>query len=110
MAGAIVTAPMDVAKTRLQASQGNASSAPFGLRTIFALRDIYKSEGVTGYFAGMGPTIYGVLPMRALYFSSYNATEKQLAARGLKKNGILANLISSVAAGKFFYYYGAKSI
>ncbi|KAH3757363.1 mitochondrial carrier family protein [Pelomyxa schiedti] len=95
--GAVVTAPIDVAKTRLQAS--TKVTAPFGLRTASALRDIYRTDGVKGYFAGLGPTVYGVLPMRAMYFASSSVTEKQLAKVGIKRNSALSNLISSVVAG-----------
>ncbi|KAH3743207.1 mitochondrial carrier family protein [Pelomyxa schiedti] len=95
--GAVVTAPIDVAKTRLQAS--TKVTAPFGLRTASALRDIYYTDGFKGYFAGLGPTVYGVLPMRAMFFASSSVTEKQLAKVGVKKNSALSNLISSVIAG-----------
>lgn len=36
-----------------------------------ALRNIYVTEGVTALWKGVGATVVGVMPARAIYFSSY---------------------------------------
>lgn len=39
--------------------------------TMGALRTIYTTEGVTALWKGVGATVVGVMPARAIYFSSY---------------------------------------
>ncbi|CEQ38681.1 SPOSA6832_00115 [Sporobolomyces salmonicolor] len=79
MCGSIVTAPFDVVKTRLQsdlfqqrvAGPAKASSRT-GIRallynfvdTAVILRDVYRYEGPTALFKGLGPTLAGVVPGR----------------------------------------------
>ncbi|GAA6046498.1 hypothetical protein JCM3770_006179 [Rhodotorula araucariae] len=82
MAGAIVTAPFDVVKTRLQ-SDLFARAAPTHTRTGVTgllwnfvdtakiLRDVYKYEGATALFKGLGPTLAGAVPARSINFFVY---------------------------------------
>ncbi|GAA5866423.1 hypothetical protein JCM1840_001313 [Sporobolomyces johnsonii] len=86
MCGSIVTAPFDVVKTRLQsdlfqqrvASQAKPSSRT-GIRALLynfvdtgvILRDVYKYEGPTALFKGLGPTLAGVVPGRSINFFVY---------------------------------------
>lgn len=102
MCGAIVTAPLDVVKTRLQSSlyqdahRGDMGGklASGGSRTIATrasnllwhfvetghiLRDIYKYEGVPALFKGLGPTLVGVIPARSINFYTYG-NGKQIIA------------------------------
>lgn len=84
MCGSIVTAPFDVVKTRLQSDlfskpstlkgvggiKGGGSAG--GIRgllwnfidTGIILRDVYRNEGATALFKGLGPTLVGVIPGR----------------------------------------------
>lgn len=92
MASATVTAPLDVLKTRLQSnfyqaqlaatrhnshvSSISALSLPRGallhisetFQILFAVRRI---EGWRAYFKGLGPTLVGVVPARAINFFFY---------------------------------------
>ncbi|GAA5971961.1 hypothetical protein JCM21900_003130 [Sporobolomyces salmonicolor] len=86
MCGSIVTAPFDVVKTRLQsdlfqqraAGPAKASSRT-GIRallynfvdTAVILRDVYRYEGPTALFKGLGPTLAGVVPGRSINFFVY---------------------------------------
>lgn len=47
--------------------------------TLEALRGIYVNEGLASLWRGMGPTIVGVMPSRAIYFSTYGAAKGWLA-------------------------------
>ncbi|GAA6061904.1 hypothetical protein JCM10212_000529, partial [Sporobolomyces blumeae] len=92
MCGSIVTAPFDVVKTRLQsdlfrkhqplpkASSTTATTTTrSGLRALLynfvdtgvILRDVYKYEGPTALFKGLGPTLAGVVPGRSINFFVY---------------------------------------
>ncbi|KAM0756397.1 mitochondrial carrier [Meredithblackwellia eburnea MCA 4105] len=89
MCGAIVTAPFDLVKTRLQSdlfkstSSASANSVAHktrsgirGLLWNFAdtgliLRDVWKYEGPSALFKGLGPTLVGVVPGRSINFFVY---------------------------------------
>ncbi|GAA5837431.1 hypothetical protein JCM9279_005686 [Rhodotorula babjevae] len=82
MAGAIVTAPFDVVKTRLQSdlfARVADTSSRTGLRALLwnfvdtgkILRDVYKFEGASALFKGLGPTLAGAVPARSINFFVY---------------------------------------
>ncbi|XP_055340144.1 solute carrier family 25 member 36-A-like isoform X2 [Paramacrobiotus metropolitanus] len=117
-AGAIVTCPLEVVKTRLQSSVAtfqfqNHSTADVSvahhpsrtLRSFFAnmtiyrcLRYILETEGVRGLFKGLGPTVVGVAPSRAIYFSAYSAS-KSFYNDYLPPNSPLVHICSAGSAG-----------
>ena len=76
---AAVTTPMDVLKTRLQTLEGQpvhsccaagkpAGPPPGGLEL---LRDIYRTEGLRGLFAGIVPRVARAAPACAVVLSTY---------------------------------------
>lgn len=77
----IVTCPLDVVKTRLQA-QGVGGTYQ-GLVGTFAT--IWNQEGVRGLYRGLGPTIFGYLPTWAIYFTTYDYLKHELHELG--RNG-----------------------
>ncbi|KAG8693440.1 hypothetical protein FRC08_009109 [Ceratobasidium sp. 394] len=99
MCGAIVTAPLDVVKTRLQSSlyedkhrgpkkvAGASRAAAARARNLLwhfvetghILRDIYKYEGVPALFKGLGPTLVGVIPARSINFYTYGNGKQVIA-------------------------------
>ncbi|KAF8603761.1 mitochondrial carrier [Ceratobasidium sp. AG-I] len=123
MCGAIVTAPLDVVKTRLQSSlyqdthRGDVGGKPAvgASRTIAArarnllwhfvetghiLRDIYKYEGVPALFKGLGPTLVGVIPARSINFYTYG-NGKQIIAHHFNggRESSLVHLSAAATAG-----------
>lgn len=95
--GAVFTCPLEVVKTRLQSSQYVHQSIPsismalpnsthsvnMLVRPLYAgvghiagtinvLKRVAVEEGVGALWKGVGATIVGVLPARAIYFSSYH--------------------------------------
>eukprot|EP01132_Coremiostelium_polycephalum_P000472 gene472-598_t len=59
--------PVDVAKSRIQVTEGNARAPSI----LSVLRLIYKQEGVKGLFRGYTPTIIRAFPSNAALFSVY---------------------------------------
>jgi len=89
----IVTCPLDVVKTRLQARGGmKLAPAPAGTPAqmeglVGTLRTIWTHEGIRGLYRGLAPTIYGYLPTWAIYFTVYDRVKARLA----EKRGTQAN-------------------
>lgn len=67
--------------------------------TLGSLKSIYVNEGVTAMWRGMGPTIVGVMPSRAIYFSTYSKSKQLLAALNGGQENSLIHLASALTAG-----------
>ncbi|KAK0061418.1 solute carrier family 25 member 36 [Biomphalaria pfeifferi] len=65
---------------------------------VSCLKHILKTEGIKGLFKGLGPTLVGVAPSRAIYFGAY-AHCKQALNRVITPDTHLVHLCSAVAAG-----------
>ncbi|KAJ7317594.1 hypothetical protein JRQ81_003756 [Phrynocephalus forsythii] len=94
-AGAILTCPLEVVKTRLQSSSW--ALKPFCLPAVQLqqlngtlirpelpsvgvlrlLRTMLEKEGVHSLFCGLGPNLIGVAPSRAIYFAAYSGAKDQ---------------------------------
>uniref|UniRef100_A0A803YKE5 Solute carrier family 25 member 33 n=1 Tax=Meleagris gallopavo TaxID=9103 RepID=A0A803YKE5_MELGA len=92
-AGAILTCPLEVVKTRLQSSQ--LALRPLCLSEIQlpgmsvrlmnptppapgVLKTILEKEGMRSLFRGLGPNLVGVAPSRAIYFAAYSGVKERL--------------------------------
>ena len=83
MASGIVTCPLDVIKTRLQA-QGSFRRATRSTRTSGTLyrgmlntaHIIWKEDGIRGMYRGLGPMLLGYLPTWAVYMAVYDSSRE----------------------------------
>jgi solute carrier family 25 protein 33/36 len=102
---AIITNPLEVIKTRLQAD----ASSQFLLRqksgdflsahskTWNVGVALLRSEGARGFWRGMIPTLVGVAPGRAIHFATYRAMKNALNPEDRPDSW--SNIISSTIAG-----------
>lgn len=123
MTAAVLTAPLDVLKTRLQsdfyqaqlraareaaeatrvghARLGPWRSATYHLReTMQILRDVHRIEGWRALFKGLGPNLIGVVPARSIAFYVYGTGKRaysQWTGASPENPGI--HLASAVTAG-----------
>lgn len=112
MAGAVVTSPLDVIKTRMQsdmiakpASRG-AAIGTAGTKnrlgvTMGVIADIYRTEGWRALFRGLGPNLAGVVPARAVNFFTYGVSKQFYASILHDRAGTMpaTHLLSGMSAG-----------
>ncbi|KAF9887846.1 hypothetical protein FE257_009506 [Aspergillus nanangensis] len=79
MASGIVTCPLDVIKTKLQAQggfvrrNGKVVEANTLYRGMFGTgRVIWREDGIRGLYQGLGPMLLGYLPTWAVYLAIYD--------------------------------------
>lgn len=81
----VVTCPLDVIKTKLQAQGGfrvSTAKAPGNLvysGMLGTARVIWKEEGLKGMYRGLGPIILGYLPTWAVWFTVYGKSKQVLS-------------------------------
>ncbi|KHJ35466.1 putative mitochondrial nicotinamide adenine dinucleotide transporter 1 [Erysiphe necator] len=100
----LVTCPLDVIKTKLQAQGGfrlqNNGRNPSNIvyqGMIGTARVIWQQDGIKGMYRGLGPIILGYLPTWAVWFTVYGRS-KQLIARYVESKNFV-NFWSSIVAG-----------
>ena len=78
----IVSCPLDVIKTKLQAQGGFRASNDGVKITTAAYRGvqgtaaiIWKEEGLRGMYRGLGPMLLGYVPTWAVYLTVYNKAQ-----------------------------------
>ncbi|RMZ77507.1 hypothetical protein DV737_g4327, partial [Chaetothyriales sp. CBS 132003] len=83
LASGVVTCPLDVIKTKLQAQGGFATRAVKGEYPTSAqvyngisgtAKVIWREEGLRGMYRGLGPMLLGYLPTWAVYMTVYENT------------------------------------
>lgn len=84
----LVTCPLDVIKTKLQAQGGfraqNGGAQAAASRVEYSgmlgtARVIWKEEGLKGMYRGLGPIILGYLPTWAVWFTVYGRSKEFFA-------------------------------
>ncbi len=87
VASGIVTCPLDVIKTKLQA-QGGFQRRRGGISAVMASRgmiktaeSIWKEEGLRGMYRGLGPMLLGYLPTWAVYLTVYERSKNYFASK-----------------------------
>jgi solute carrier family 25 folate transporter 32 len=79
LVSAVITCPLDVIKTKLQAQGGwargsrkaDVSGKPRYSGLTGSARMIWRDEGLRGMYRGLGPLILGYLPTWMVYFTVY---------------------------------------
>ncbi|KAI8323789.1 mitochondrial carrier [Martensiomyces pterosporus] len=110
MAGAVATSPLDVLRTRQQLS-GVSRDARLDQMSLLRraiqpltqtggfLKQLYAREGVRGWFAGLGPSLAGIVPARAIQFFTYGNGKRVLAQWNGGKETPLVHLSAAAFAG-----------
>ena len=103
MAGATATAltyPLDLMRARQAAS---ITSAPLYSSYWSGFRSIVQGEGVTALWAGLKPTLLGIVPYAGLSFSIFHSIKREIRERGNYKTDshipTWARLLAGGAAG-----------
>ncbi|CBX92216.1 hypothetical protein IAQ61_000394 [Plenodomus lingam] len=103
VASGIVTCPLDVIKTRLQA-QGSFRPRTYTgpTRAVYkgltgTARVIWLEDGIRGLYRGLGPMLLGYIPTWAVYMSTYEYTKDFLNPQ--MDNKWLARTLASLTAG-----------
>ncbi|KAH6655700.1 mitochondrial carrier protein [Truncatella angustata] len=102
----IITCPLDVIKTKLQAQGGFVpvnKGRHVGHHKVYegllgTARVIWKEEGLRGMYRGLGPIILGYLPTWAVWFTVYTKSKEFFAERDVR-NQFVINFWSSIVAG-----------
>jgi len=90
IASGIVTCPLDVIKTKLQAQGGFIPVKKQGGHVghpkmynglVGTARTIWRTEGIRGMYRGLGPIVMGYLPTWAVWFTVYNKSKNFLSQR-----------------------------
>ncbi|KAI5453631.1 Pyrimidine nucleotide transporter, mitochondrial [Naganishia albida] len=105
----------EVAASLAHAQQYARAARPTGasgllwnfVETAQMIRNIYVHEGPRALFKGLGPTLIGVVPARAINFSTY-AQSKQFLAASLPHNVTLSS--TSAAEASPVVHLGAAAI
>lgn len=122
-AGTTVTCPLEVIKTRLQTAMGqnvmktlqagyrlvpstSGTTSTVALHPVASttstpmmyLRHILQTEGFQALFKGLAPSLFGIIPTRALYFTAYSQA-KQLYNGVFSHESPVVHLSSAITAG-----------
>ena len=91
VASGVVTCPLDVIKTKLQAQgsfrqqqiqhKGTPPSAVVYRGLVGTARTIIRQDGLKGMYRGLGPMLLGYLPTWAVYMSVYDMAKSAYTPR-----------------------------
>jgi len=83
VASGIVTCPLDVIKTKLQAQGGfrrggaqEVASGALYRGMLGSGRRIWREDGIRGLYQGLGPMLLGYLPTWAVYLAVYDRSRE----------------------------------
>jgi solute carrier family 25 folate transporter 32 len=100
VASGIVTCPLDVIKTKLQAQGGFqkrrdgklVDSGTLYRGMIGTGKMIRRDEGVRGFYRGLGPMLLGYLPTWAVYLTVYDKSRQYFSEHTGQCNASSDNL------------------
>src|ERR1700733_7847446 len=86
---------LDYARTRLANDNKNAKTG--GSRQYNGLIDVYKktlaSDGIAGLYRGFGPSVFGIIVYRGLYFGMYDSIKPVVLTGSLEGNFLASFLL-----------------
>lgn len=92
--------PNTSASVLLRRTAAPFTSIAFHVRgTLNVLNSIYLQEGIGALWKGVGATVFGVMPSRAIYFSTYAKTKHVLIDSNGGREGPLIHLLAAASAG-----------
>ena len=108
LASSLITCPLDVVKTRLQAQNLSTMVGPYNYAggveykpyhgSFNSLQRIWYEEGIRGLYRGLGPLIIGYLPTWATYFGLYENCKKVYGER-FPAHQTFTHIASAMTAG-----------
>ncbi|GAA5901530.1 uncharacterized protein JCM6883_000245 [Sporobolomyces salmoneus] len=94
----VVTCPLDVIKTKLQAGGAVKEGKGRTSGLIGTFTQIWTHDGFRGLYRGLGPTIIGYLPTWAIYFFVYDQVKGRLSRiRG--SDDAISHITAAMTAG-----------
>ena len=96
----VVSCPLDVIKTKLQAQGGFqarqggselATAAYRGVQGTAAM--IWKEDGVRGLYRGLGPMLLGYIPTWAIYLTVYNKSQAYFRTKTGKSDELFGSFV-----------------
>lgn len=96
--GAAVANPTDLIKVRMQAPYVPGQTARYA-HTWDAIRQIYTTEGVRGFYKGVGPTTLRACVLTGTQLPSYDHSKHLLLSTGWLKDGMAAHFVCAMFAG-----------
>lgn len=91
---ALVTCPLDVMKTRIQVQKLTGVN---NFRLIELGGNIWRVEGIRGFYRGLGAILVALMPNWACFFTSYNEL-KNLGERFFDSNSSMLHALSALGA------------
>lgn len=96
----VVSCPLDVIKTKLQA-QGGFQAPKDGVQATTATyrglagsaSTIWREDGIRGMYRGLGPMLLGYIPTWAVYLTVYNKSQAFFRNKTGKLLGILERMV-----------------
>jgi len=93
-AASVVSHPLDTVRVRIQLHEGS------NVKLLPTIKDIYKHEGLRGFFKGLISPIVGRVPVAAIMYTSQGYSKRALDKSNLSTN--MKNFISGFIAGICF--------
>ena len=102
----IVCAPLDLVRTRMQVAGGLQGKSAKNAKIIQSIREIYRSEGMSGCFRGLGATLATVPAFWGIYFPLYEYFKSRILdvssssyGDGGHNHHAMVHLASAISAG-----------
>ena len=93
LVGSAVANPTDVLKIRMQAMEKDHHSV------FWHIRDVYKNNGITGFYRGVQATMLRAMVLNATKLSTYDHIKHTLINSGIFTDGKPLHFVASLCAG-----------